>query len=99
MELGTDSLDAQLTHHIKGDVIWLLDPKANQEIMRGQGDKELKDITLQEVFKLFKKTFLPTRNVFHSGAPFFNIKQEDNETLDEYWQKLVDIEKSANLTE
>ena len=48
------------------------------------------NISLQKLLKFFKKTFLPTKNVFHSRAQFFNIKQEDNETLDE--------KESANLT-
>ena len=59
--------------------------------------KELKDISLQELLKLFKKTFLPTRNVFHSRAQFFNIKQEDGETLDEYWKRLVDIGRKCEF--
>ena len=83
MDLGTDSLDAQIIHHIKGDVIWALGPKAKHEIMRGQWGKELKDISLQELLKLFKKTFSPARIVFYSRAQFFNIKEEDNETVDE----------------
>ena len=37
--------------------------------------------------------------MFHSRAQFFNIKQEDSETLDEYWKRLVDIEKNVNSTE
>ena len=65
--------------------------------MRGQWGKELKDISLQELLRLFKKTFLPTRNVFHSRAQFFNIKQEDGETLDEYWKRLVDIERKCEF--
>ena len=76
----------------QGCIIWALGPKAKHEIMRGQWGRELKDIPLQELLKLFKKTFLPTRNLFHSRAQFFNIKQEDNETLDEYWKKLVDTQ-------
>ena len=47
--------------------------------------------------KLFKKTFLRTRNVFHSRAQFFNIKQEDNESLEEYWKRLVDIERKCEF--
>ena len=70
--------------------------KAKHEIMRDQWGTELKDISLQELLKLFKKTFLPTRNAFHS-AQFFNIKEEDSETLDEYWKRLVDIEKKCEL--
>ena len=65
--------------------------------MRGQWGKELEDISLQELLRLFKKTFLPTRNVFHSRAHFFNIKQEDGETLDEYWKRLVDIERKCEF--
>ena len=97
MEQGTDSMDPHTTYNIRGDVIWALGPKAKHEIMRGQWGKELKDICLQELLKLFKKTFLPTRNVFHSRAQFFNIKQKDGETLDEYWKRLVDIERKCEF--
>ena len=36
MKQGTDFLDAKISHHIRGDVIWALGPKAKHEIMRGQ---------------------------------------------------------------
>ena len=97
LEHGTDSIDPHTTYHIKGDVIWALGPKAKHEIMRGQWGKKLKDISLQELLKLFKKTFLPARNIFQSRAQFFNIKQEEGETLDEYWKKLVDIERKCEF--
>ena len=66
--------------------------------MRGRWGKEPKDISLQELLKLFINVFLPTRNVFPSIAQFFNIKQEDDETLDEYWKSLVDIEKKCEFS-
>ena len=75
----------------------MLGPKAKHEILRGQWGKELKDNSLQELLRLFKKTFLPTKNVFHSRAQFFNIKQEDGETLDEYWKRLVDIGRKCEF--
>ena len=96
IEQGFDSMDPHTTYHIKGDVIWELAPEPKHEIMRGQWGKELKDISIQELLKLLKP-FLPTRNVFHSRAQFFNIKQEDNETLDEYWKRLVDIQRKCEL--
>ena len=49
------------------------------------------------MLKLFKKTFIPARNVFHSRAQFFNIQQDENETLDEYWKRLVDIERKCEF--
>ena len=90
-------MDQHTAFHIKADVIWALGPKTKHEIMRGQWGRELKEVGLQELLKLFKKTFISARNVFHSRAQFFNIKQDDNETLDEYWKRLVDIERKCEI--
>ena len=95
MDQGTDQMDPHTVYHIKGDVIWAIGPKAKHENMRSQWGRELKDVDLSELLKLFKKTFIPARNVFHSRAQFFNIKQEDNGTLD--WIRLVDIERKCEL--
>ena len=65
--------------------------------MRGQWGCELKDVNLSELLPLFKKTFLPVRTVFHSRAHFFNMRQEDNETLDEYWKRLVDTKRKCDF--
>ena len=97
MDQGTDQMEPHTVYHIKGDVIWALGPKAKHEIMRGQWGRELKDVDLSELPKLFKKTFIPARNGFHSRAQFLNIKQEDNGTLDEYWKRLVDIERKCEF--
>ena len=94
---GTEYMDPHTVYHIKGDVIWALGPKAKHEIMRGQWGRELKEVNLPELLTLFRKTSLPARNVFHSRAQFFNMKQEDNETLDEYWKRLVDIERKCDF--
>ena len=40
---------------------------------------------------------MPARNVFHSRAQFFDVKQEDGETLDDYWKRLVDIERKCEF--
>ena len=94
---GIEYMDPHTVYHIKSDVIWALGPKPKHEIMRGQWGRELKDVNLPELLTLFKKTFLPVRNVFHSRAQFFNMKQDDNETLDEYWKRLVDIERKCDF--
>ena len=72
-------------------------PKSKTRDHEGPVGKELKDISRQELLRLFKKTFLPTRNVFHSRAQFFKIKRKDGETLDEYWKRLVDIERKCEF--
>ena len=84
MNHGSEGMDAHTIYHLKGDVIWALGPEAKHEIMRGQWGRELKDVKIQEILKLFKKTFISTRNEFHSRAQFFNVKLKDGETLDDY---------------
>ena len=89
-------MDPHTVYHIKGDVIWALGPKGKHEIMTGQWGRELKDVSLPDLLTLFKKT-IPVRSVFHSRAQFFNMKQDDNETIDEYWKKLVEIERKCDF--
>ena len=79
VDQGIEGMDAHTVYHIKDDVIWALGSKAKHEIMRGQWVRELKDVNLQELLKLFKKTFIPARNVFHSRAQFFNVKRNMEE--------------------
>ena len=90
-------MDQQTAYHVKGDVIWALGLKAKHEILRGQWGREIKDINLPELLTLFKKTFLPVRIVFHSRAQFFNMKQDEHETMYEYWKRLVDIERKCEF--
>ena len=74
-----------------------LGPKAKHEILRGQWGREMKDINLPDLLTLFKKTFLPVRKVFHCRAQFFNMKQDDHETLGEHWKRLVDFERKCEF--
>ena len=76
MNHGTEGMNAHTIYHLKGDVIWALGPKAKHEIMRGQWGRELKDVNIQELLKVFKKTFMPARNVFHIRAQFFNVNRK-----------------------
>ena len=95
MDQGTETTHSHTPYHNKGDVIWALGPKAKHEITRGQWGRELNDVNLSELLKLFKKTFMPARSVFHSRAQFFAVKKEKEEKLDEYWKRLVDIERKC----
>ena len=40
---------------------------------------------------------MPARNVFHTRAQFLNVEQEDKETLEKYWKRLVDIERKCEF--
>ena len=68
-------MDTHRVCYIKGDVIWALGPRAKHDIMRGQWGRELKDVNLPDLLTVFKKTFLPARNVFPSMAQISNTKK------------------------
>ena len=40
---------------------------------------------------------MPKRNTYHSRGDFFWAKQEDNETPEEHWRKLVSLEKNCEF--
>ena len=40
---------------------------------------------------------MPKRNTYHSCGVFFCTKQEENETPEEHWKKLVSLEKNCEF--
>ena len=40
---------------------------------------------------------MPKRNTYHSCGDFFWAKQEENETPEEHWKKLVTLEKNCDF--
>ena len=40
---------------------------------------------------------MPKRNTYHSQGDCFWVKQEENETPEEHWRKLVSLEKNCEF--
>ena len=40
---------------------------------------------------------MPKRNTYHSRENFFWAKQEENETPEEHWKKLITLEKNCEF--
>ena len=40
---------------------------------------------------------MPKRNTYHSRGDFFWAKQEENETPEEHWKKLITLEKTCDF--
>ena len=40
---------------------------------------------------------MPKRNTHHSCGDFFWAKQEENETPEEHWKKLITLERTCEL--
>ena len=48
-------------------------------------------IKTEKLVQLFKDYYMPKRNTYHNRGDFFWAKQEDNETLEDHWRKLVSL--------
>ena len=91
-------MDAQISHHIKGDVTWALGPKAKHEIIRGQWGRELKGISLQELLKLFKKPFCQRKMYFTAEHNSLISSKKTTRHLMNTGKYLWLSEESANST-
>ena len=40
---------------------------------------------------------MPKRNTYHSRGDIFGAKQEENDTPEEHWKKLVTLEKNCEF--
>ena len=58
---------------------------------------ELDKIAIKEFFRLFNEYFLPKRNTYHSREESFWTKQTKAETPEDFWRRLIEIEKECNF--
>ena len=54
-------------------------------------------LNIEKLIKLFKDYYMPKRSTYHSQGDFFWAKQEENETPEEHWRKLVSLEKNCEF--
>ena len=50
-------------------------------------------MSLQRFITVFTACLTPSQKIFHSLGDFFRSKQQQNETLEQYWKKLCELEK------
>ena len=79
------------------DFIWGVGPEAIYQITRAEYKTEPDTIPVEKLIKLFNQYYLPKRNVYHNRGDFFWAKQKDTETPEEFWRRLIDIEKECNF--
>ena len=49
------------------------------------------------IIRLFIEHFLPKRNVYHNRGEFFWTKQTETETPEDFWRRLIKIERECNF--
>ena len=80
---------------IRQDFIWGTGPSAIEIISKGEFNTDPDTINTEKLIHLFKDYYMPKRNTYHNRGDFFWAKQEENETPEDYWRKLVSLEKDC----
>ena len=82
---------------IRQDFIWGAGPSAIKRISKGEFNTDPDTINTEKLTQLFKDYYMPKRNTYHNRGDFFWAKQEENETPEDNWRKLVSLEKDCEF--
>ena len=82
---------------IQEDFIWGVGPQALYQITRAEYKTEPDSIKIKDLIRLFTEYYLPKRNTYHNRRDFFWAKQTEEETPEEFWRRLIEIEKECNF--
>ena len=80
---------------IQEDFIWGIGPEALYQMTRAEYKTEPDLITVKDLIRLFNEYFLPQRNTYHNRGEFFWTKQTESETPEDFWRRLIEIEKEC----
>ena len=50
---------------------------------------------IKDLSRSFNEYFLPKRSAFHNREEFFWTKQTESETREDFWRRLIEIEKEC----
>ena len=64
---------------------------------RAEYKTEPDKIAIKEIIRLFNEYFLPKRNTYQNRKEFFWTKQAESETPENFWRRLIEIEKECNF--
>ena len=72
-------------------------PEALYQITRAEYKTEPDSIKVKDLIRLFTEFYMPKRNTYHNRGDFFWAKQTEDETPEEFWRRLIEIEKECNF--
>ena len=82
---------------LRQDFIWGAGPSAIKTITKGDFNTDPDTINTEKLIQQFKDYYMPKRITYHSRGDFFRAKQEDNETPEDHWRKLVSLEGNCEF--
>ena len=88
---------AEKEANIQENFIWGVGQEALYQITRAEYKTESDNIKIKDLIRLYTKHYLPKRNTYHNRGEFFWAKQSENETLEEFWRRLIEIETECNF--
>ena len=80
---------------IQEEFEWRIGPEALYQMTRAEYKTEPDRIAVKDLSRLFNKYFLSKRNTYHNRGEFFWTKQTESETLEDFWRRLIEIEKEC----
>ena len=84
-------------NQIQDDFVWGIGPQALYQMTRAEYKTDPDKIAIKDLIRLFNEYFLPKRNTYHNRGEFFWTKQTENETPEDFWRRLIEIEKECNF--
>ena len=82
---------------IQEDFIWGIGPEALYQMTRAEYKTEPDRIAVKDRIRLFSD--FSKRNTYHNRGDFFWTKQTESETPEDYWRRLIEIEKECAFEE
>ena len=82
---------------IQEDFIWGVGPEALYQITRAEYKTEPDSIKKLDLIRIFIEFYMPKRNTYHNRGEFFWAKQTEDKTPEEFWRRLIEIEKECNF--
>ena len=82
---------------VQEDFIWGVGPEALYQLTRAEYKMEPDSIKVKDILRLFTEVYMPKRNTYHNRGDFFWTKQTEDKTPEEFWRRLIEIEKACNF--
>ena len=82
---------------VQEDFIWGVGPEALYQITRAEYKTEPDSIKVKDLIRVFPEFYMSKRNTYHNRGNFFWAKQTEDETPEEFWRRLIEIEKECNF--
>ena len=67
------------------------------QITRAEYKTEPESIKIKDLIRLFTEYYLSKRKTYHNRGDFFWAKETEEESPEEFWRRLIEIEKECNF--